>query len=67
MELLAAAVVMPLWLAAGYYLGRRRVRPGFALRTAVMSAEAGPHEHHFDTMIGDGRGWRCGECGELRG
>ena len=22
-----------------------------------------PHHHRFDTMVGDGAGWRCGSCG----
>lgn len=66
MELLVAAVVMPVWLAAGYYLGRRRIRPTYTLRTAVMQAEPAEHEHHYDTMLGDGHGWRCGECGITR-
>ncbi len=27
----------------------------------------GAHQHRFDTMLGDGKGWRCGECGTPRG
>ena len=23
----------------------------------------GGHKHQFDTMLGDGKGWRCGICG----
>jgi hypothetical protein len=25
-----------------------------------------PHEHRYDTMVGDGKGWRCGICGRLK-
>ena len=25
--------------------------------------ETGEHKHAYDTMLGDGKGWRCGVCG----
>lgn len=28
--------------------------------------KGGLHEHRFDTMLGDGSGWRCGICGKPR-
>jgi hypothetical protein len=51
------------------WLVRREVSkaalPSWTLTTTTSFAEpAEGHIHRFDTMFGDGAGWRCGICGE---
>lgn len=35
--------------------------------TTSSNTDSGAHVHRFDTMVGDGNGWRCGICGALKG
>ncbi len=46
-------------------LRTRGVRATFGSGTTSGSAVTSEaHEHAYDTMLGDGKGWRCGICGE---
>ena len=37
------------------------------IRNPKTKIGLGAHEHRYDTMKGDGKGWRCGICGQPRG
>ena len=45
---------------AGYLGASLRMKYRYAPRSFATS---GDHVHAFDTMLGDGKGWRCGQCG----
>ena len=53
-----ATLLVSCWTALR--LRTRGVRPTFG--KTITATE--PHEHAYDTMVGDGKGWRCGQCGE---
>ena len=38
--------------------------PQWGITTTTSSSTEGAHVHRFDTMVGDGLGWRCGVCGK---
>ena len=38
--------------------------PQWGITTTSVSEPTVLHIHRFDTMVGDGLGWRCGVCGE---
>ncbi len=44
-------------------LRTRGVGATFNVGGTTSGAITGPHEHAYDTMLGDGK-WRCGICGE---
>ena len=61
------------YLAVGILASQAVIGAGIAYGIAVVrrciaklpqDAIDGPHQHRFDTMVGDGAGWRCGVCGE---
>lgn len=60
-ELVLAFVVSGVTgLATGYLGATLKLRSKFA---PLLPSFNGDHTHQFDTMIGDGKGWRCGVCG----
>lgn len=61
-DLIAAAV-----LGAVGGVGGAFVYAILPTRNPKKKIGIGSHEHQFDTMRGDGKGWRCGICGQLRG
>lgn len=52
--------------ALGFVMGRF-YRPGSDSGTEPLMMTSRtyrePHEHRYDTMLGDGKGWRCGVAG----
>ncbi len=61
-----ATLLVSCWTALR--LRTRGIRATFDAGTTTGSGiTTGPHEHFYDTMHGDGKGWRCGICGEPKG
>lgn len=70
-EALAVATILMIAVMAsvlvGYRIGlheRRAVNSAWHLTASTL--DLGPHIHRFDTMIADGKGWRCGICGAIK-
>jgi hypothetical protein len=64
----AIGLAIPAAGAAGFAFARRKHE-----FDGVEMSPRGGHKHSFDTMLGDGKGWRCGYevekgviCGWLR-
>lgn len=61
--LIAIAVSAPVGGAAGWAVIKYKLSKNEIVWNLKKNSE---HAHRFDTMLGDGKGWRCGECGKLR-
>jgi hypothetical protein len=76
-EFLAGGLVVAIGLGIfllGHWQGSRvKTRLVAADRRVVAAGWSAPttsgteHVHRYDTMLADGKGWRCGICGEPRG
>ena len=57
-----ATLLVSCWTALR--LRTRGVTGPFSVGATTSGAITEPHAHTYDTMLGDGKGWRCGQCGE---
>ena len=59
-------LVMASSYLAGLFRGRKTWLRDVPFDLAEMWQDQGaePHTHRYDTMLGDGVGWRCGICGK---
>lgn len=65
---LVAGLIGALAALPAYFVGRRNadIDAGFDVQHPARG-DRSPHEHVWDTMWGDGKGWRCGVCFKVRG
>jgi len=59
---IALAAAIPVAMVLAVLAARYKRRPSPKPPDLGLDWDGKTHEHRFDTMLGDGAGWRCGIC-----